>query len=304
MTPCEKLGYKAGDEFEFIGDSHFHFKKGDVATLEYDDGSGCPPFYYKNGEPYCCVMLDKVTPLHKPITLRPGDYVSTKGMSEADYHAVAEAFIEAGAKDTSSSGMCNKVLAGEVKYLGWDINDKQFFHSQSEEAKNGSFSRHLTIAQVLGTTKQHEEKPTTAFDTLIVAARKRNEAREALQEAESEFQSALSAANAELGEGFEIRERDETIERAVREWAARISKRGLGYGESEPHPCEDMNDPANWREGDVLECVKPAVDLTMGGMYTLEIDPNDGELSFRDDAGDWRDTPSPSGSVKFHHRPA
>lgn len=214
-----------------------------------------------------------MTPCEK-VTLRPGDYVSTNGMSEADYHAVAEAFMKAGA---SKGEYPDIILKNEYSEFGWCDRHGALWHQGGPRNINGYFEgRQLTIAQVLGTTAA--TAPTTAFDTLIEAARKRNEARESLQEAEREFQSALDAANAELGEGFEIRERTE--------------------------PEEDMTDPENWRVGDVLECVKPAVGLTMGGMYTLEIDPNDGELSFRDDAGDWRVTPSPSGSVKFHHRPA
>lgn len=42
MTPCEKLGYKVGDEFEVI--SHHAFKKGQVVTLHKDDGTECPLF--------------------------------------------------------------------------------------------------------------------------------------------------------------------------------------------------------------------------------------------------------------------
>lgn len=42
MTPCEELGYKAGDEFEVI--RHHAFKKGQVVTLHEDDGTECPLF--------------------------------------------------------------------------------------------------------------------------------------------------------------------------------------------------------------------------------------------------------------------
>lgn len=41
-TPCERLGYKVGDEFEVI--SHHAFKKGQVVTLHEDDGTECPLF--------------------------------------------------------------------------------------------------------------------------------------------------------------------------------------------------------------------------------------------------------------------
>lgn len=42
MTPCERLGYKVGDEFEVI--RHHAFKKGQVVTLHEDDGTECPLF--------------------------------------------------------------------------------------------------------------------------------------------------------------------------------------------------------------------------------------------------------------------
>lgn len=42
MTPCEKLGYKVGDEFEVI--RHHAFKKGQTVTLHEDDGTECPLF--------------------------------------------------------------------------------------------------------------------------------------------------------------------------------------------------------------------------------------------------------------------
>lgn len=42
MTPCERLGYKVGDEFEVI--SHHAFKRGQVVTLHEDDGTECPLF--------------------------------------------------------------------------------------------------------------------------------------------------------------------------------------------------------------------------------------------------------------------
>ena len=47
MTPCERLGYKVGDEFEVIEDSAY-FKKGDVVYLMVDDDSSCPFFINEN----------------------------------------------------------------------------------------------------------------------------------------------------------------------------------------------------------------------------------------------------------------
>ena len=42
MTPCERFGYKVGDEFEVI--RHHAFKNGQVVTLHEDDGTECPLF--------------------------------------------------------------------------------------------------------------------------------------------------------------------------------------------------------------------------------------------------------------------
>ena len=69
---------------------------------------------------------------------------------------------------------------------------------------------------------------------------------------------------------------------------------------------EDMADPANWREGDVVECISPVSSepeyFTVGRQYTLV--ENDGSDSFRyiDDEGDhmWCN----NSAFKFHHRPA
>jgi len=58
--------------------------------------------------------------------------------------------------------------------------------------------------------------------------------------------------------------------------------------EKQPQPADDMTDPANWRAGDIVECVNHGglIGATEGRKYLLEIDPNDDELSYRDDDGD------------------
>lgn len=43
MTPCEKLGYKVGDEFTVIEDS-FKFGVGSIVSLQEDDGTSSPYF--------------------------------------------------------------------------------------------------------------------------------------------------------------------------------------------------------------------------------------------------------------------
>lgn len=209
----------------------------------------------------------------EPVTLRSGDYVSTVGMTEDRYHAVAGAFMKAGANKGEYPDI---ILKNEYIEFGWCDHHGALWHQGGPGNINGYFEgRQLTIAQVLGTTQQ-EEKPVTAFDTLIAAARKRNEARAALEEADGTFQLALDAANAELGEGFEIRERTE--------------------------PEEDMCDPSNWRAGDVVECVSEDNDaLTKGRTYKVLGLDCDGDPVIRHDTGG--EGGQFSRLFRFHHRP-
>jgi len=44
MTPCEKLGYKVGDEFEVAEVDGRYFDGGEIVTLKKDDGSSIPLF--------------------------------------------------------------------------------------------------------------------------------------------------------------------------------------------------------------------------------------------------------------------
>lgn len=97
MTPAEKLGYKVGDEFEVVGGDAFNI--GCMVKLFKDDASHCPPFEgidceASDGEAWSYCWLENVKPLSR-ITLQPGDYVSTKGMTEDECHAVARAFMAA-----------------------------------------------------------------------------------------------------------------------------------------------------------------------------------------------------------------
>lgn len=277
MTPCEELGYKVGNWFRAIRSTKT-LEAGSVVKMSKDDGTEAPYFKKACSDYEYVVNIDNIVKLDDShITLRPGDYVSTKGMSEAEYHAVAEAFITAGAgRGEYPETLYAEDDMGDDWACGWLSEDDGFWHGIYR-----CFEGHqLTIAQVLGTAHK-EEKPMTAFDTLIEAARKRNEAREALQEAEGVFQLALDAANAELGEGFEILER-----------------------ESQPHPVEDMSNPANWRKGDVVECISGDCSyITLGNAYLLKssVDEN-GYVWIKNDDGDGAEYDARC--FLFHHRPA
>lgn len=69
MTPCEKLGYKAGDRFEVIGDGvSTPIEVGEIITLYRDDGSEMPFFCREGEEFFChCAFLSSLRPL-KPQT--------------------------------------------------------------------------------------------------------------------------------------------------------------------------------------------------------------------------------------------
>src|SRR5690554_3312224 len=103
----------------------------------------------------------------------------------------------------------------------------------------------------------------------------------ARQAAEAEYQAALQALRDELGEGFKVEAVDAGLE-----------------------PEEDINDPANWREGDWVVCVDDAgQDFTTGSTYKLRANCSENWVSVEeDDEGD------PNGMdashFEFHSRPA
>ncbi len=81
------------------------------------------------------------------ITLRPGDYVRTEGMTEEQYHAVAKAFMAAGAEHGEYG--C-ATARGDFALLGWGAASGKICHWN----KPGSFGGEgdeLTIDQILGT---------------------------------------------------------------------------------------------------------------------------------------------------------
>lgn len=58
MTPCEKLGYKVGMQFEMVCANHGHYRKGSVIELIVDDSSEAPLFKGDAGEWF--VNLERV----------------------------------------------------------------------------------------------------------------------------------------------------------------------------------------------------------------------------------------------------
>jgi len=81
--------------------------------------------------------------------LQPGDYVSTKGMTEKQYHAVCKAFMDAGAGRDETNTFLSEVYTRII----WDKRDNVLWHTTSPVslyAMEGC-KRKLTINQILGT---------------------------------------------------------------------------------------------------------------------------------------------------------
>lgn len=156
MTPCEKLGYKVGDRFRAVG--AYCFDEGSIVELFQDDGTDAPLWKLVEGNckhnnangPGAYDDIEKFVKIHETkAQLRPGDYVSTEGMTEDQYHAVSKAFIEAGAEDVyGHSNRSIDTLGG--KYLEWFSG----CICMTNEPEYGG--RHLTIEQVLGESPKEE----------------------------------------------------------------------------------------------------------------------------------------------------
>ncbi|AHX01165.1 hypothetical protein M316_0100 [Nitrincola phage 1M3-16] len=70
MTPCEELGYKVGDKFVIVADTEYHYSKGDIVTLDEDDGTNMP--YFKVKDSWCSsrIHLFEVEKIEKESTNR------------------------------------------------------------------------------------------------------------------------------------------------------------------------------------------------------------------------------------------
>lgn len=97
-------------------------------------------------------------------------------------------------------------------------------------------------------------------------------------------------------------ERAELVQKLASEGFALIGRiNDLLSGAAQKH--EDMGDPKNWMEGDLIESVSDdRVDISIGVKYQLVDDCNGRLVRFRDDDGDIRDRPADL--YKFHSRPS
>jgi len=81
------------------------------------------------------------------IKLQPGDYVSTKGMTEEQYHAVCKAFMDAGAEEGEYPFLAE---VGYFNYFGWKKGQGIFRFDGKEDMVYFHKLRELTVKQLLG----------------------------------------------------------------------------------------------------------------------------------------------------------
>lgn len=252
MTPAEKLGYKVGDEFTY-NDNRW-FKKGEVINLVKDDGTEKPEF--SNGIKARWISVDQVSPA--PITLRPGDYVSTKGMTEDEYHAVAQAFMAAGAEENEYD-KDDKLDSDTWRLFGWEEDVGLSYWDNA-----GTFAddnRQLTLSQILNATNAgnstHAETTTEATPMHLT--------------------DRLEAARI-------------TLEAAQAEYDALLEEHKAAYPKLHGLIVQVDIPPEEWRAGDVVECIDDSqfyitkgseykVTRALDGFDDIEIMDNDGDES-------------------------
>ena len=103
------------------------------------------------------------------VTLQPGDYVCTKGMTQEQYYAVVSKFMAAGVDQNSYDYSYAKYAGdGVVSYLGWDSRDDELWDCRHVAARFDG--RGLTVEQVLGSEFELGVDGLHALQTLIASA--------------------------------------------------------------------------------------------------------------------------------------
>ena len=266
------------------------------------------------------------------VTLRPGDYVATKGMTKAEYKAVEEAFGNAGCpRYTPEFGK------GAGYVLVWDRDDTLI--SSNRNVSSDEY-RHLTIDQVLNATnagnpwRPHDggECPVER-GTLVDVELRGGGINQNCKIGESgcgatrwehhgDKRDIISWRYHETArQGGINHDSPNTIERLrtalERKQAAEADYRAALEGvraelgsdfeltevgaDGALVDGEDMSDPANWRKGDVVECkIEEYQGFDKGGLYKINaimwakilITSNNGIEQWRASQG-----------FRFHHRP-
>ena len=252
------------------------------------------------------------------ITPRPGDYVRTEGMTEEQYHAVAKAFMAAGAQgDAREYNIVRKGYA-----VGWSAKWGGF-GCEYRPLSGEHFLRQLTIAQILGTEPDadgwiewHGGECPVEKGTLVDARYRADDpsSRELAddlrwihidmggdiiayrihqpeqEEAPMTIEQLLTKANKHAAKAAKHEAKREALIKQARTlmpegW--RLEGGGLVV-----QPGEDMTNPANWKAGDVVECIMGRSGLTKGVRYALRptiygaIYDEDEDVCVIDDVGD------------------
>lgn len=219
------------------------------------------------------------------VTLKPGDYVSTEGMTEDQYRDVARAFANAGCPRFGGDAAGK----GRGDYLEWFHDELVSTHFVEPGA------RHLTPSQVIGATNAGGEAQDTLTGALKYACDELDTARQheaKAAEHRANHDGAMEHVRDMLPDGWRL-VRDgipADVYRSFEDQTRRMMREA------------DMTDPANWREGDVFE-------VTRSGAYCADV--KKGDLVALQEAGGSFFTSQGTGlswslepdSVRFHHRP-
>ena len=191
------------------------------------------------------------------VTLQPGDYIATKGLTEDEYHAVARAFMAAGAEENEYDK--DDDMPDFWALFGWG-GCNGLAHWEVAESFGGD-TRQLTLSQVLGATNAgaatQPEEPTTEQQHMPQ------------QHLADQLEAALMALEHAQSE----------VDRLQAEYRAAYPKI-----HGEVVLSEDMTDPANWRAGDVVECIDSDFKwvresgVSLGQEVTLDEDIDRSEL--------------------------
>lgn len=253
----------------------------------------------------------------KRINLQPGDYVATADIKDdAEYHAIAKAFTEAGAKSNEYPDM---VELSKRDAFGWSANTLGLLHACGPSLSlNG---RQLTPDQIL-TTPQWVPEVGERAEVMLSG--------ELWESCEIAFIGNRFAVFVTDEDGEQVlpftasrfRPIPTEEDRAVEEMAGLLCDGFLSIDTSprdiakhlhragyrkQPQPAEDMSDPANWRAGDWVECVDEGstrnhIDYFTNGMEYKLLE-NDGSSSFRYMANDGKRHFADNICFRFVRRP-
>jgi len=203
------------------------------------------------------------------VTLQPGDYIATEGLSEDDYHTVARAFMAAGADENEYDK--DDIMPDRWDLFGWN-GDDGLAHWDSPNSFEGS-PRQLTLTQILSATNagNNTTEPKTEAAPMHLA---------------DQLEAALSALEKAQSE----------VDRLQAEYRVAYPKI-----HGEVVPSEDMSDPSNWRAGDVVKAIGYGADITMGREYTITGFDSDEDPVIVDDSGD--EEPRYPDNFRFVRRP-